>query len=205
MKTLLLLLISFSAFAQDKVYRVHTDSEDSLILLRYSQSKTINVTEGLVYKWVIPAVDTARFFNATDGQYEATVTFRKLGTTDPDTTTVTTKVDAEQMTFSSDWQRHGPTVNNLWYNKTIAYSNDPASSAKYSFNGKRIEVWGEKNEGQGTGVIIIDSVSHDVSWKVGPYGLPVMVFAKDLPEGNHTIEIKPKVGNVLIDYLVIAK
>jgi hypothetical protein len=121
------------------------------------------------------------------------------------TSVTTEKVDAESMTFSSDWNRHGPTTDTTWYNKTIAYSNIPTSSAKYNFNGKRIEVWGERKSGHGTGTITVDGVAHTVHWNVEPFGLPVLIFAKDLPDGDHAIEVKPNSGTVLIDFLVRKK
>jgi hypothetical protein len=121
------------------------------------------------------------------------------------TSVTTEKVDAESMTFSSDWNRHGPTTDTTWFNKTIAYSNVPTSSAKYAFNGKRIEVWGERKSGHGTGTITVDGVAHTVHWNVEPFGLPVLIFAKDLPDGDHVIEVKPDSGTVLIDFLVRKK
>jgi hypothetical protein len=123
----------------------------------------------------------------------------------PDTATVVTKVDAELMTFSSDWQRKGTTPDPTWYGGTIAYSTVPTSSAKYNFNGKRIEIWGERKAGHGTGIVAIDGVSQSVRWNVEPFGLPVLIYAKDLTPGDHVLEVKPETGNILLDYLVIKR
>lgn len=202
--TIFFLLLCFSAFAQDKVYRVHTDTDDTLLLIRYNHSSTINVSEGLVYKWKLPANDTARFFNATDGQYEATVTFRKIGTV-PDPEPLIEKVDGESLTYSNDWQRHGSPAPVGWFNGTISYSTVTTSTASYNFNGKKIEVWAERKENHGTGEIRVDNVGHTVSWNAAPHGVPVKIFEKDLSPGDHTIIIKPVTGVILIDYLVVTK
>lgn len=81
MKILILCFLPILAFAQDKVMRVYKNDADSLILVKYPQSKTVKVSEGMTYKWRIPEQDTARFFESTTGeQLEATMTFKRLGT-----------------------------------------------------------------------------------------------------------------------------
>jgi hypothetical protein len=209
MKTLFFLLLSFSAFAQDKVYRVHTDSEDSLILLRYSQSKTINVTEGLVYKWVLPAVDTARFFNATDGQYEATVTFKKLGTTDPEPVIET--IDNVQMTAANGWTRNGATTSPGWYDNTTAWSALAGATISYTFTGTKVELYAERKDTHGKGQIIImdgttEVSSVEVDYSLPPHGLQVIIWASPtLPRKQYTLTLKVNSGTVLADKIVISK
>jgi hypothetical protein len=236
MKTLFLILISFSAFAQidttpgGKYFWVpdslpiREEPRYDLFKLKFRKlsDTTVSVDGNVAYVMEINidgmnkpgskarilsiAVATNADFTAADKKQIQDLVNELAGTdtTVPtDTATVTIKVDAEAMTFSSDWNRHGSTADTTWYQKTIAYSYVPTSSAKYSFNGKRVEVWGERKSTQGTGVIIVDDVSHNVSWKTEPYGLPVLIFAKDLSVGNHEIEVKPVEGNVLIDFLRI--
>lgn len=232
MKTLLFILISFSAFAQidttegrywfipgnlqpspEPVYNIFKlkfrKLTDTIVHTDFSRAYAMegNMPGSQARVLSIMVAINADFTAAEKKQIQDLVN-ELTGTTTvppPDTATVITKVDAEAMTFSSDWQRHGSTTDAAWFEKTIAYSTVPASSAKYSFNGKRIEVWGERKSGHGTGVIIIDNVSHNVSWKTEPYGLPVLIFAKDLPPGNHEMEVRPVEGNVLLDYLVVKK
>lgn len=234
MKTLLLILISFSAFAQidttpgGKYFWVpdslpiREEPRYDLFKLKFRKlsDTTVFVDGNVAYVMEINidgmnkpgskarilsiAVATNADFTAEDKKQIQDLVNELAGTTAPtDTATVTTKVDAEQMTFSSDWQRKGSTTDPAWFEKTIAYSTVPTSSTKYSFNGKRIEVWGERKSGHGTGTIIVDGVSHEVKWNTEPYGLPVLIFAKDLPPGNHEIEVRPVEGNVLIDFLRI--
>lgn len=205
--TALFLLISFSAFAQDKVYRVHTDTDDTLLLIRYNHSATIPVSDGLVYKWKLPANDTARFFNATDGQYEATVTFRKLGTTDPEPTIE--KVDGEAATFSSGW-RHGATIDTAWYQKTIAYSNTPGETATYAFTGTGIELHSETKPGHGAGTITLLRGTEVIETKQITFITDLVKFTKvyekkGLPSGTYTLRLTVSGGYNLIDYFVVYK
>lgn len=196
MKILFLLLLSFSAFAQQP------DVAGDVL------------HPGVPIIPVQPALGKAYLFKyekgtailpetVPDGTW-ILIKFNKAGS---DTTVVPApaiqRVDAEAFTFSSDWQRHGSTTDTSWYAKTIAYST--TGSATYNFNGKRIAVYGERKATHGTGEIRIDSVGHTVNWNTEPFGVPVKVFEKNLPPGNHTITIKPLSGVILLDYLVIEK
>lgn len=212
MKYLILILFPLVSFAQDKVYRVHTDTDDTLLLIRYNHSATINVSEGLVYKWKLPANDTARFFNATDGDYEATITFRKLGT-NPDPEPVIETIDNTQMTAADGWTRNGPTTSPGWFNNTTAWSNTVGANISYTFEGTKVELWAERKNTHGKGQVIIydeqsdtEVSSVEVDFSQAPHGLPVLIWASPtLPEKQYTFMLRCNSGVVLDDYLKITK
>jgi hypothetical protein len=231
MKTLFLLLISFSAFAQidttegrywfipgnlqpaaEPEYNVFKlkfrKLTDTVVFTDFSRAYAMEInidgmnrpgSKARVLSMSIPT--NAELTTTERNQIEDLI----VQLANAGTSVTTEKVDASLMTFSGGWQRSGTTTDTTWFNKTIAYSTVPNSSALYNFNGKRIEVWGERKAGHGTGSIIVDGVAHTAHWNIEPFGLPVLIFAKDLPDGDHVIEVKPDSGTVLIDFLVRKK
>jgi hypothetical protein len=199
MKTLILILISFSAFAQQP------DVAGDILHPGVPIIPIIPVQPALGKAYLFKYEKGTAILPETvpDGTW-ILIKFNKAGS---DTTVVPApaiqRVDGEALTFSSDWQRHGATTDTSWYAKTIAYST--TGSATYNFNGKGIAVYGESKPTHGTGEIRIDSVGHTVNWNTAPFGVPVKVFEKNLPPGNHKITIRPLSGVILLDYLVIEK
>lgn len=212
MKYLLIIcFIPILAFAQDKVMRVYKNDADSLILVKYPQSKTVKVKEGITYKWRIPETDTARFFESETGeQLEATMTFKKVGGTipDPEPVIVEQIVDAAdgKVTFTGSWVK-GPTNATGWHGNTIAFSNTPGATVTYTFTGRKIEFYAETLFTHGTGTVKIDNEPEvTVSFKSPTKVLPAKIFEKSwTSDGPHTITVKVVSGYVLADYFKVFK
>lgn len=188
--TLLTLLISSLCFSQTLV-------DVNKIYIR----KDITVTDNLTYKWdVFSGNDTARYFNAGNDVYEATVVFRKKGVP-----VVTEKIDGELATFVGNWVR--TSTNPGWYLNTIAFSNTVGSTASYTFTGTKIELWAERLATHGIGTITTDNgAAVPVNFNVAPFGLPVKIFeGATLPLGTHSIKLTVGSGYCLWDYVIVTK
>lgn len=215
-----MLLFPLSLLAQDKVMRVHKNTSDSLILVKYPQSIVIPVSDAMTYKWVLPDFDTARFFEASEA-LEATVTFKRIGTA-PDPDPVVEKVDGEDpgVSYSTTWSKHSTTKNAAgqvvdigWYKNTIAYSNVPESSVTYEFTGTKIELWAERKSSHGLGTVTISppnggEVIHSspVTFADGTNQLPVKIYeSPTLPFGKYSFALWCVNGYVLLDYFIVEK
>lgn len=99
--------------------------------------KEIILSDGLVYKYLIGAqADTARFFNPMADQYEAIVTFRKLGgtPTPPDPILI----QAENVTSIVNAAVVGTIVGNITPGAVIRYASvDMGTRTKVSFRFSR--------------------------------------------------------------------
>lgn len=210
MRTIFFLLVSVTCFAQEElrefgiaeVFR----SGDSIFIKRLI-TKVINVSEGTVTKMRTPP-DSARLFIAPDGGiYEGVITWRKVGgPVEPPPTTGVDTVDGFNFVYTG-WQTNSvisdPVRTPGWYKNTISYST--AGEAKYTFNGTGVELYAEKLPSHGSGAVTVGTQSKTVSWS-GTKQLPALIFKSDpLPQGQHTISIKPVTGVVLIDFIVITR
>lgn len=116
------------------------------------------------------------------------------------------KIDGEAATFSANWSIHGTTTATGWHAGTIAYSNVVGSTATYTFNGTKIELFGEKTSTHGTGTVTLDGVTTQVSFKSTAKELPALIYSSPtLSPGSHTLKLTVGNGYNLIDYFSITK
>lgn len=197
MKILICLLISFSCLAQERYIK---ENEIPSVHIPKTGAKydTMRNGQGIAFRFITTAfgtVDTTKMIIIKYEAYQIDVANAEPPPVQIDT------IDSEQLVYEG-WARHGATSTPGWYKGTISYST--TGTASHSFTGKRIEIWGERGN-HGTATVTVDGISHSVSWQ-GVSGLPVMVFSKDLPAGDHTMVIKPiGNGNVLVDFLVVKR
>lgn len=159
----LFLLLPFLAFSQDQVYRVHKNSGDSLILIRYPHSKTITVRAGSTYKYTIPDKDTARFFQSETGEpLQATITYSKPGgvvipdPVKPDLVTNIDNVDTRNK-YTGTWEHASATTwLSKFHNVTGSYTFTNGSFLETTFDGYKIEWYTELKSDKGYAGISID-------------------------------------------------
>lgn len=216
MKILILCFLPILAFAQDKVMRVYKNDADSLILVKYPQSKTIKATDGMVYKWKVPEPDTARFFESATGEIlEATTTFRKIGTTQPPPQTVEQIVDDRNalIKYAPAWV---PYTGSIYQDGTAQYTTTKDATATMTFTGNRVEYHAEKRFNHGIAGVKIDGGTEVMVDLYDPRrdNVKAMLFdSGPLTNGLHTITIRmtgtknplATETNIIIDYLKFYK
>lgn len=127
---------------------------------------------------------------------------------DPIPTDDTTRIDGQKALFVGSWTT-GQTLAPGWYKKTIAYSSVSNNTAALSFQGTRVELWAELKSGHGNGTVTIRNTvgtaifSQAVNFSASTQQLPAMVYGKDLPQGQYTIELKVITGNNMLDFFVV--
>lgn len=126
-------------------------------------------------------------------------------------------IDSELLVYEG-WARYGATSTPGWYKGTISYSS--AGEASYTFVGTGVEVWGETAPNHGVGNVTVGTTktgywgTFDINGdgqlsanevKTGQTLPAKIVEFKGLPQGQHTVTIKPVSGTILIDFLVIQR
>lgn len=201
MKILILILFPFFSYAQTFTLsdgsKLALVDDKGAILITLDAPKEIQLAPGVKYKFILVEVP-----DNTEGK---TITISEK--TQP--TPITEKVDAEKATFIGTWF-HGPTTAPGWYESTIAFSNSPGAEASYTFTGTGIELWAEKLDSHGTGVVTITQgtalvETKPVSFK-GVKTLPAKIYEKKgLPRGTYTIKLTAGAGYSLLDYFTVVK
>lgn len=199
MKTLLFILISFTAYSQNQVMLVEVSKV-------WGTRADIEATPGTTYTFQL-GDDTARYFIPPSGKVvKATITFTEVTGGSP----TPRIVDATPATveFSQGWTT-GNTTAPGWYQNTIAYTLTAGSTAKFTFTGTGIELYAERLPTHGTGTVtlakgtqILDSKS--VSFK-GDKQLPAKIYEKiGLESGEYTITLTADGGSpILLDLFTI--
>lgn len=205
MKTIFLLLISISSFAQTvngiklsdgSTVKLVSDWEKHMMYIKFDSLYHHSFAKGS--EFFVFFVELPKDHNG----------YNLLIQTSPKVTlpVAIDTVDSEALVYT-DWTKHGPIADPArvpgWYKNTISYST--TGEAKYTFNGTGIELWAERIESHGTGSVTVGTQTKTVSW-AGPKQLPAKIVEfKGLPQGQHTVTIKPVSGVVLIDFLVVVR
>jgi hypothetical protein len=195
---LILTLIAVPTFSQKRLVEI---SKEYI-------TKEVSITDGLVYKYSLGTQgDTARYFNPGADVYEATIIFKKKGTTPPPDVIIEKLVDSEEgVIFSAGWTFHGTTQAAGWYKGTLSYSVVANSIAAYTFTGRQIELYAELKSDHGTGKVSIDNGPETtVSFKGSPTLQQQLIYKSPvLTDGVHTIILKANGdGPVLLDYFKV--
>jgi hypothetical protein len=135
--------------------------------------------------------------------------FWKPSNVPPTPTDDTTRIDGRNGTFVGAWT-HAAAAGNGWSANTLSFSSTAANTVTYRFQGTKIELWGEKKSGHGTGTVtirlgttVVDTKS--VSFVNATQILPALIYTSPnlTPNTNYTIELKVTSGWNLVDFLVI--
>lgn len=176
----------------------------------FGQTKLVPVKKN--GKYMAPLV----FPLTSEVEIDSTNFWKPKPTIPPPPTDDTTKIDARNATYSTGWYNDftrnsaGQVVNVGWYKNTIALSNVANTTATFRFQGSKIELWGEKKTGHGTGVITLRSGTTIVETKnvsfIGTTQLPALIYTNTaaLTLGTvYTLELKVTSGYNLIDFFVV--
>lgn len=193
MRILLLLLIPGVCFAQSKLFRADN-------IVEYPKTETINVTDGMVYKWTIPDTTTARFFQALDGEYELTLTAKKKNVVAPPIS-----VEAESATSMVNAAKDATTGNTticcINPNAVIVYTNKD-----FNKQTKLRVKYARGNSGSGALTFRIGSTSIPVSFpSTGSWSTwqEITVSIEPIFEGSQPVQILSTMqGPCNLDYFV---
>lgn len=157
--------------------------------------KEVPLSDNLTYKWRIGTQnDTARYFNPGADQYEATVTFRKIGGIPP--VDVTEDVDDRdsRIVYGTGWDKTCCTSdpNSPHFNSTISWSCAADNSFKFTFTGKSVTWFAEKLNTHGIAGVKFDQ---DAEVKVDLYNATKLtkqaIFTKNFSvNGPHSVTIR---------------
>jgi hypothetical protein len=121
----------------------------------------------------------------------------------------TTKIDGRNGTFVGAWT-HATSTTAGWSSNTLSFSSTGGNTVTYRFQGTKIEFWGEKKPGHGTGVITVKLGTNVIDTKTVSFVnaaqvLPALIYTSPnlTPSTNYTIELKVTSGWNLVDFLVI--
>ena len=182
MKTLILLLISFTSYSQVMLVEVQKV---------WSNRADIEATPGTTYVYEL-GDDTARYFVAPPGKVvKATITFTEVTGTSPTPRVV--DATSNTVTFSSGWKA-GATTAPGWYQGTIAWTATAGETAKYTFIGSGIELYAERLPTHGTGTVTLTKgtqiISTDNVTFKGEKQLPAKIYEKiGLTPGEYTLTL----------------
>src|SRR5688572_25297954 len=128
----------------------------------------------------------------TAAEYELLVTLKKKGTVaQPDPVITETVVDDRNplIKYNPAWV---PFTGTVYQDGTAQYTTTVNATATLQFTGNRIEYWAEERMNHGIAGIKIDN---EPEIEVDLYDKQTttaksMIYAKDLPQGSHTITIR---------------
>lgn len=199
MKILILLFISFTCLAQERYIKENEIPSVHIPKLGATYD-TMRNGQGVAFRFITTAygtVDTTKMIIIKYEAYQIDV-----ANSEPPPAAQIDTIDSEQLVYEG-WARHGATSTPGWYKGTISYSS--AGEARYTFVGTGVEVWGETGN-HGTGTVTVDGQSKSASWQSDTRKLPAKVAEfKGLPQGQHTVTIKPVSGTILLDFLIIQR
>lgn len=220
--TAILLLISFSSFAQRQFKIAEVIGKGDTVTYINLVTKLIAPKDGMKIKFNTPP-DTARLFMPDDGfQYILEGTFRKVGTTTPlpDVVTSIDNVVSESRnvyTPAAAWTHaSGQVWNETYHNKTGSFSNVVNAALETTVDGYKIEFWSEKRVNHGLAAISIDGgaeVMVDLYDPTTGNNSQRVWTSADLVSGSHKIKIRVT-GNkapaateasIIIDMFVVYK
>lgn len=194
MKTLILILFSFTAFAQQPAVM-------DPVLVQDLDFTLVRPEFGKVYRVMLRKDHALLAEGIADSTWVTICYGCQIINTPPPAAQIDT-IDSEQLVYEG-WARHGATSTPGWYKGTISYSS--AGEARYTFVGTGVEVWGETGN-HGSGTVTVDGQTKPASWQSASPKLPAKVAEfKGLPQGQHTVTIKPVSGTILIDFIVLIR
>lgn len=226
MKTLILILISFSAFAQTQ-YVVDSAGVLKLSLMKvkfrdvvdtvfYSDGSEVYLIESNFpgastpnTKIRVLTYQTPLNVQATPAQRKQIADFIK-SILEPTNIPNAEKVDGQAAVFGNGWT-HGPTSASGWFQNTIAYSSTPGATVTYSFTGTGIEVWAETKSSHGTGTVTLLRGTEEIETKPTNFVttetiLPAKIYEKKgLPAGTYTVRLTVGTGYSLLDFFNVYK
>lgn len=184
----ILAFLPLLSLAQTKVFRASD-------VIEYNATKEIPVFDGMVIKWRLPDMDTARFLKVVDnGEYEVTTTVRLIPKTKPDIPTVIDDKPQTANAYSAGWTH---AANNDWNvnhnDKTISYTLTKDNILTTAFTGYRVEWWTEKRLNHGTAAVSIDGgqeVEVDLYEKTEENKTSLVWTSPPLTNGPHTIRVR---------------
>lgn len=152
--------------------------------------KDIQLSDGLIYKWdVFSGNDTARYFNAANDVYEATVVFRKKGVPD-----VVEDVDdrSTQIIYSGTWDKTCCAAGTGHLNNTISWSGTVGSSFVLNFTGKSISWYVEVLNHMGiAGVTFDNEPEQKIDLYSSTRGTQIKIFTKSwVTSGPHKVTVR---------------
>lgn len=110
---------------------------------------------------------------------------------------------ASNIAYAGGWQRAGQASSSTpgWYGNTISYST--TGEAKITFTGTRIKLFGER--GHGSGTVTINGETKAIN-QTGTKLLPYMFFdSGTLTKGEHTVILRPTVGDLTLDFYTVER
>jgi hypothetical protein len=208
MKTLFLILISFSAFAQNLVIveeYVPVKRMQSNVMTRDTIAPGTNYFAKYILVEQLGLRDTTK-------QLVLEITPRIIDvvpSTNPEPVIET--IDNIQMIAANGWTRNGTATTPGWHNNTTAWSATAGATLSYTFTGTKVDLYAERKNTHGKGQIIImdgntEVSSVEVDYSLPPHGLQVLIWASPtLPRKQYTLITRVNSGTVVADYVRITK